>query len=64
MPAVSKAQRRLMTMAYALKKGELSPRDVSAKVREIAQTMTLHELKKFATTEETGLPKRVRSKKK
>jgi hypothetical protein len=60
MPAVSKAQRKLMGMAYALKKGEISPKEVSKEVRKIAETMTLKELKKFASTDEKELPARKR----
>ena len=37
MPSTSVAQQKLMGMAYALKKGELDPKDASAEVQELAE---------------------------
>jgi hypothetical protein len=49
MPSTSVAQQKLMGMAYALKKGELDPKD----------SMTLKQLKDFASTKHDGLPQYV-----
>lgn len=56
MPSTSKAQQRLMGMAYAYKKGELKDSEVSAEVKELANSMTLQQLKDFASTKHDGLP--------
>jgi hypothetical protein len=56
MPSVSKSQQRLMGMAYALKKGEMDPKEASAEVKELADSMTLAQLKKFAATKHDNLP--------
>jgi len=56
MPAVSKSQQRLMGMAYALKKGEMDPKDASQEVKDLADGMTLKQLKDFASTEHKNLP--------
>ena len=48
-----------MGMAYALKKGELDPKDASAEVQELADSMTLKQLKDFASTKHDGLPQYV-----
>lgn len=59
MPALSKVQQRLMGMAYAYKKGELDSKDASQEVKDLADSMTLKQLKKFAATKHDGLPERV-----
>lgn len=59
MPALSKVQQRLMGMAYAYKKGELDSKDTSQEVKDLADSMTLKQLKKFAATKHEGLPERV-----
>ena len=56
MPSTSRVQQRLMGMAYAYKKGELKDADVSAEVKELADSMTLKQLKDFASTKHDGLP--------
>jgi hypothetical protein len=56
MPATSKAQQRLMGMAYALKKGDMDPKDASQEVKDLADGMTLQQLKDFAETKHEGLP--------
>jgi hypothetical protein len=58
MPATSVAQQRLMGMAYALKKGELDPSDASQEVKDLADSMTLKQLKDYASTKHEGLPKK------
>lgn len=54
MPAKSKAQQRLMGQAYAVKKGELDPKDIDSEWRDeivkLADSMTLKQLKDFAKT--------------
>lgn len=59
MPALSKVQQRLMGMAYAYKKGELDSKDASQEVKDLADSMTLKQLKKFAATKHEGLPETV-----
>jgi len=59
MSALSKVQQRLMGMAYAYKKGELDDKDASQEVKDLADSMTLTQLKKFAATKHDGLPERV-----
>jgi len=58
MPSKSVAQQRLMGMAYALKKGELDPKDTSVEVKDLADSMTLKDLKDFASTKHKDLPER------
>jgi hypothetical protein len=59
MPSVSKAQQRLMGMAYALKKGDMKPTDASQEVKDLAASMTLQQLKDFAETKHKDLPDHV-----
>jgi len=56
MPSTSKAQQRLMGMAYALKKGDMDAKDASQEVKDLADSMTLQQLKDFAETKHDGLP--------
>jgi hypothetical protein len=59
MPSNSIAQQKLMGMAYALKKGDMDPSDASDEVKDLADSMTLKQLKDFASTKHEGLPKKV-----
>lgn len=59
MPSTSVAQQRLMGMAYALKKGDMDAKDASQEVKELADSMTLKQLKDFASTKHDGLPTHV-----
>jgi hypothetical protein len=63
MPALSKAQQRLMGTAYSVKKGDSKINDVDPKyrdtVRDLIDSMTLKQLKDFAETKHEGLPDRV-----
>jgi hypothetical protein len=59
MPAISKAQGRLMRIALAYKKGHLNAIDVSDTAKNLANSMTTMELEKFARTPEEGLPMHV-----
>jgi len=54
MPAVSQQQQKLMALALAYKRGEV--KDVSAKVKEIADSMSEKDLEDFASTKHKGLP--------
>ena len=62
MPATSKAQQRLMGIAYAVKMGYMKLTDVAPeyqdKVKELSGSMTKQQLKDFASTEHEGLPER------
>lgn len=61
--SVSQQQQKLMALAYSVKKGKTPRTKVSQKVLDIADGMSETELKKFATTDPKGLPKRVSKKK-
>ena len=54
MPAASQQQQKLMALALAYKRGEV--KDVSAKVKEIADSMSEKDLEDFASTKHKGLP--------
>ena len=58
MPSTSIAQQQLMGMAYSLKKGDMDPKDASQEVKDLAYSMTLKQLKDFASTKHEGLPKK------
>lgn len=55
MPSTSKAQQRLMGMAYAYKKGELQSDEVSPDIIQLANSMNLKQLKDFASTKHNDL---------
>lgn len=61
MPAESKAQRGLMSLALSVKRGETKLEDVPERIRgqvaRIAKTMSLAQLEDFAGTKEKGLPR-------
>jgi len=61
MPAVSKTQRRLMGIAWAVRKGDLKRSEVDQEVLDIADSKTFkdEDLLKFAKTKEEGLPNKV-----
>ena len=56
--AVSVAQRRAAGIAHAAQKGEIPKKELRGASKEMAK-MPKGELKKFAKTKETGLPKKV-----
>jgi len=60
MPSTSKSQQRLMGMSYAVKKGDMAISDIDTsyrdEVKNLVDTMTLKELKDFASTQHKGLP--------
>jgi hypothetical protein len=57
--AVSKAQRKAAGIAHAAKKGDIPKKELRGASKEMAK-MPAGELKKFAKTKETGLPKKVK----
>jgi len=63
MPSKSKAQQRLMGVAYAVKKGDMQLSDVDTsykeEVKDLVDGMSLKSLKKYAATKHDGLPERV-----
>ena len=59
MPASSKAQQKFMGMVHALQKGELSPSDVSDKVKDAADQMKDSDAEDYASTKHTGKPEHV-----
>lgn len=63
MPSKSKAQQRLMGVAYAVKKGDMQLSDVDSEyrddVKDLVDGMSLRSLKKYAATKHDGLPERV-----
>ena len=60
MPARSVAQQQLMGMAYALKKGDMKRSEASQEVQDLADSMTLDQLKDFASTSHKDLPKKIK----
>ena len=62
MPAVSKKQRKFMGLVYALKKGEVSPSEVSEEVQKAAKSISTKAAREFAKTKEKGLPTVVSTK--
>jgi hypothetical protein len=52
--AVSRDQQQLFGMAYAYKIGKLP--NASQKVRDLANSLSLHKLREFAKTKHKGLP--------
>ena len=59
MPAVSKAQQRLLGMVHACQKGEKCS---SKKVKEIAKSMKPQDTEDFAATKHKNLPERKKKK--
>ena len=60
MPSTSKSQQRLMGMAYAVKSGEMDRSEASEEVLKLADSMTLQQLKDFASTKHESLPEVVK----
>lgn len=57
--STSQAQQKLMAMAYRYKQNPNSMPDASAQVKELAKTMTIKQLRDFAKTKRSELPKKV-----
>lgn len=66
MPATSKTQQRLMGLALAYKRKDISPAKLNpglrSKVKKLAKSMTLKQLKDFAKTKHDKIPERVSEK--
>ena len=60
MSSKSKAQQKFMGMVYGLKKGEISPSDVSTKVKKAAGSMSKSDAEDFASTKHKGKPEHVK----
>jgi hypothetical protein len=60
MPAVSQQQQKIMGLALAYKRGEVPASKVSNKVKELAKSMSMKDLEKYASTKHKGLPKKVK----
>jgi len=60
MPAKSQQQQKIMGLALAYKRGDVPASKVSDKVKELAKSMTLKELEKYASTKHKGLPTKVK----
>ena len=61
MPAKSVKQKRLMSIALAIKKGKV-PKKYSKAATKAAKTMSEKSLRHYAKTKEKGLPKKKRKK--
>lgn len=59
MPAKSKSQQRAAGMALAAKRGEMEVSKLKGAAKEMYDSMSEKELKKFAETERKGLPDKV-----
>jgi len=59
MPAKSKQQQKYMGLAYALKKGDVKPSNVSKDIRDTAKRMSKADLKKYASTKHKNLPNKL-----
>jgi hypothetical protein len=64
MPSVSKSQQRLMGQAYAYKKGDLKSKDLNPDyvndIKDLSKSMTMKNLKKYASTKHNNLPDKVK----
>ena len=59
MPAQSQQQQKLFGLALAVKRGEVSPSEVSDEVNAIVDRMSEKDIEDFAGTSHKGLPKKV-----
>jgi hypothetical protein len=63
MPAVSPEQQRLFGQAYAVKKGDLDPKNLNSEYRDqivkLADSMTLKQLEDYAKTKHTEMEENV-----
>lgn len=60
MPAKSQAQQKLMGLALAVKRGDVAKKSVSKQIQSLAKSMSEKDLKKFAGTKHSGLPKKLK----
>jgi hypothetical protein len=59
MPALSQQQQKIMGLALAYKRGNVSASEVSPTIKKIASGMSEKELEKYASTKHKRLPKKV-----
>lgn len=57
--AKSQSQQQFMGMVHAIQRGELSPSEVSPKMRKVAKEMNPEDVEDFARTKHKGLPDKV-----
>ena len=60
MPAVSKQQRKFMGLVHAVQKGEVPASKVSKSARDAAKQIKKKDVEDFASTDEKGLPKKIK----
>jgi hypothetical protein len=60
MPSSSKQQQKFMGMVHALQKGDMKQSDASPEIKKVAKDMNPSDVKDFASTKHSGLPKRVK----
>ncbi len=58
MPAVSKAQRRAAALALQAKEGDIPVSRLKGAALQMYKSMTMSQLREYATSKEKGLPKR------
>lgn len=58
MPSVSKAQQKLFGIVHAIQTGKAKASDFSPTARKLAQTMSKSDVKKYASTPISKLPKK------
>jgi len=59
MPAVSKTQQKLFGIVHAIQTGRANPKKFSKSARRLAKTMSHADVKKYATTPVSDLPKKI-----
>ena len=62
MPATSTSQQRAAAIALSAARGEIPKSKLKGASLQMFNSMTVKELKKFASTERKGLPKKKRKK--
>jgi hypothetical protein len=60
MPSVSKQQQKLFGLALSVKRGETPEAEASDEVMRIVNSMSEKDIKKYAETEHSGLPNKVK----
>jgi hypothetical protein len=60
MPAQSKQQQKFMGLVHAIQKGDIPASDASPEAQKVAQDMKPSDVKDFASTSHTGLPRKVK----
>jgi hypothetical protein len=60
MSSSSKQQQKFMGMVHALQKGDMKQSDASPEIKKVAKDMNPSDVKDFASTKHSGLPKKVK----